>query len=112
MVLHRFRSRIERIRSTRKSAFLQPPGQHQFCIVKEPYCRYVLSVSSDLLLSHLNEPRLASIFMQRPEYFSHVVQLNEEQLAYFLPFFQKSADEYEKQPDFYTLQSIARSFRS
>ena len=45
--------------------------------------------------------------MQRPEYFSHVVQLNEEQLAYFLPFFQKSADEYEKQPDFYTLQSIA-----
>ena len=87
--------------------FISRLEQHQFCIVKEPYCRYVLSVSSDLLLSHLNEPRLASIFMQRPEYFSHVVQLNEEQLAYFLPFFQKSADEYEKQPDFYTLQSIA-----
>ena len=77
--------------------FISRLEQHQFCIVKEPYCRYVLSVSSDLLLSHLNEPRLASIFMQRPEYFSHVVQLNEEQLAYFLPFFQKSADEYEKQ---------------
>ena len=87
--------------------FISRLEQHQFCIVKEPYCRYVLSVSSDLLLSHLNEPRLASIFMQRPEYFSHVVQLNEEQLTYFLPFFQKSADEYEKQPDFYTLQSIA-----
>ena len=87
--------------------FISRLEQHQFCIAKEPYCRYVLSVSSDLLLSHLNEPRLASIFMQRPEYFSHVIQLNEEQLAYFLPFFRKSADEYEKQPAFYTLQSIA-----
>ena len=43
--------------------FISRLEQHQFCIAKEPYCRYVLSVSSDLLLSHLNEPRLASIFM-------------------------------------------------
>ncbi len=90
--------------------FISRLEQHQFKIQKEPYCRYVISVSSDLLLSHMKEPRLASIFMQRPEYFSHVIWLDDQQLAQLLPFFIQIADEYAKQPDFYTLQCVSLLF--
>lgn len=81
--------------------------RHNFLIEEEPYCRYIISMSSDLILSYIKDAELISIFIQRPQSFSHVLQLSEETFDSVLPLFQEMTEEYTSQQDFYTAKSAA-----
>jgi len=81
--------------------------RHNFLIEEEPYCRYVISMSSDLILSYIKDAQLISIFIQRPQSFSHVLQLSGETYDRILPLFKQMTEEYASKQDFYTVKSAA-----
>ena len=49
--------------------------KHDMKILSRPYVRHVLLISNEFCLRALREPVLASIFLYRPESFSHVLPL-------------------------------------
>lgn len=87
--------------------FISRLERHNFIIEEEPYCRYVVSMSSNLLLSFAKDAQLVSIFMLRPQDFSHVIQLDEKTYDQIIPLFQQMTEEYALQQDFFTTRSTA-----
>lgn len=87
--------------------FISRLERHTFHILEEPYCRYVVSVSSNLLMSHIKETELISIFIQRPANFAHVIQLDEEIYPTILSLFHEMAEEYALQQDFFIACSVS-----
>lgn len=91
----------------RSLIFISRMERHNFLIKEKPYCRYVASMSSNLIMSHIKEPELISIFIQRPKEFSHAIELDEDAYRILLPLFCRMADEYTDRHDFYVTSSIA-----
>ncbi len=87
--------------------FISRLERHTFQVLQEPYCRYVVSISSNLILSHIKERKLISIFLQRPADFSHVIQLEDWLFETILPEFQQMTREYAAQQEFYTSYSVS-----
>ena len=54
---------------------------------KEPYKRYVTTISSDLIMANIKEMELISIFIQRPKNFQHVIPLDTTTYHALLPLF-------------------------
>ena len=87
--------------------FISRLERHSFRVLEEPYCRYVVSMSSNLIMSHIKETELVSIFIQRPAGFSHAVRLEPSVYEALLPLFQQMAQEYAAQQDLYISCSVA-----
>lgn len=87
--------------------FISRLERHNFIIEEEPYCRYVVTLSSDLILSHTRDAELISIFIQRPKEFCHVISLSEETYQALLPLFAQMASEYTRKLVFYESRSAA-----
>lgn len=87
--------------------FINRLERHNFLIEEQPYCRYVVSISSNLILSFIKDPELISILMLRPQEFSHVIQLSENIYASILALFQQMTEEYTKQQDFFITKSTS-----
>ena len=81
--------------------------RHYFIIEEEPYSRYVVSMSSSLVLSNIKDVELASIFIQRPKDFCHVVQLSEPAYDLLLPFFVHLKSESDAKAAFYVSKSAS-----
>ncbi|HHV59274.1 MAG TPA: AraC family transcriptional regulator [Clostridiaceae bacterium] len=60
--------------------FISNFESHEFKIVKYPYKRYFILIKPDYFHSTINEPVLASIFKQRPDYFMHVIKINKDDI--------------------------------
>ena len=67
--------------------FISRLERHNYLVEDEPYCRYVVSLSGSLILSYIKDTELASIFIQRPKGFTHVVHLSENAYHVMLPLF-------------------------
>lgn len=80
---------------------------HNFIIEETPYARYVISMSSNIIISHIKDNELLSIFIQRPKNFCHVMALNEKTLLSLLPLFEKLNQEFIHKASFYQGKSIS-----
>lgn len=87
--------------------FISRLERHNFIIEAEPYCRYVVTLSSDLVLSYTKDAELISIFIQRPREFCHVMTLSDETYQSVLPLFAQMAGEYTRKLMFYETRSAA-----
>lgn len=87
--------------------FISRLERHNFILDITPYTRYVTTISSDFLLSHLKDPRLISIFLQRPSHFSHVISLDRETYDLVLPQFVRLEEEYRKKKEYFPLRSFS-----
>lgn len=87
--------------------FISRLERHNFIIEAEPYCRYVVTLSSDLVLSYTKDAELISIFIQRPREFCHVMTLSDETYQAVLPLFAQMAGEYTRKLMFYETRSAA-----
>lgn len=87
--------------------FISRLERHNFHILEEPYCRYVLSVSSNLIMSHLKQPELISIFIHRPANFNHAMQIENDLYCGILAMVQKMTEEYAHQQEFFTAYSVS-----
>ena len=87
--------------------FISRLERHNYLVEDEPYCRYVVSLSGSLILSYIKDTELASIFIQRPKGFTHVVHLSENAYHVMLPLFHQMAEEYAAQEAFYSAKSAA-----
>lgn len=85
--------------------FINRLERHNFIITEEPYCRYVVSVSSDFILSFVRDAKLLSIFLLRPQNFSHAIRLSEEIEGSILALLQQMKEEYTLQREFFTEKS-------
>lgn len=87
--------------------FISRLERHSFVIHERPYCRYVISMSSDLIMSNIKDVELISIFIQRPKEFCNVINLSDEAYDTLLPLFIQMNDEYKYKKAFYETKSIA-----
>lgn len=75
--------------------------RHYFIVTQEPYSRYVVSMSSKLVLSNIKDIELASIFIQRPRDFCHVVPLSDAAFDLLCPLFVQLMQESDAREAFY-----------
>ncbi|MDO4267353.1 MAG: AraC family transcriptional regulator [Eubacteriales bacterium] len=87
--------------------FISRLERHSFVIHDEPYCRYVVSMSNELIMSSVRDIELVSILMQRPHGFSHVIQLSDSCFRRILPLFEYLTAEYTNQQAFFVSRSIS-----
>lgn len=87
--------------------FISRLERHNFIVEEEPYCRYVVTLSSDLILSHTKDAELISIFIQRPKEFCHVMTLSDQAYQAVLSLFAQMAGEYTHKQVFYETRSAA-----
>lgn len=81
--------------------FISRLEQHSFKIIEEPYCRFVVSMSSELIMSNIKDMELTSIFIQRPKDFNHVIALNDKAFVRLLHLFKLLEEDYLGQQAFY-----------
>lgn len=81
--------------------FISRLERHSFIIRQAPYCRYVASVSGDLILSGIRDTELLSVFLQRPADFCHAVTLSDAAYRQILPLFGQLERELSLRPSFY-----------
>lgn len=87
--------------------FISSLERHSFVIQDRAYRRYVASISGELIMTHINEEELLSIFLQRPKGFSHVIDLSNEAYNILLPHFINMEKEFTQKPAFYIPRSIS-----
>lgn len=87
--------------------FINRLERHNFIITEEPYCRYVVSISSNFIMSFVRDAKLLSIFLLRPQDFSHVICPDESTIETILVLFRQMAEEYSFQKEFFTEKSAA-----
>jgi AraC-like DNA-binding protein len=87
--------------------FISRLEYHSFIIEQTPYIRYVVSLSSDLIMSNIKDIELISIFIQRPKKFNHVLNLSDKAYGMLLPLFERMAVEYHNQQIFYVSRSVS-----
>ena len=80
--------------------------RHNFLIADAPYCRYVASLSSELLLKYISDPRLLAIFLQRPKNFRHAFSLEPELFEAVRADFERLVAEDEAGLAFCEIQSV------
>lgn len=90
----------------RSLVFINRLERHSLIVTKEPYERYVTTISSNLIMSNIKDMELISIFIQRPKNFQHVIQLDSSTYHAILPLFQNLQNEYSSQRSFYITKSI------
>ena len=81
--------------------------RHNFVINEEPYCRFVASMSSDLILSNIKDIELVSIFIQRPKGFCHVIDLSDTAYRMLRPLFVRMTNEFTRKDSFYVSRSAS-----
>lgn len=81
--------------------------RHHFVVEHEPYCRFVASMSSDLILSNIKDVELTSLFIQRPKGFCHVIELCDEAYRKLRPLFVRMTNEYTRKDAFYVSRSAS-----
>ena len=82
--------------------FISSMEHHYFTVTATPYIRFVVSMSSKLIMSYIKEPELLSIFIQRPKDFYHVLHLNEQTYKKIYPLFRMMESEYHACEIFHT----------
>lgn len=87
--------------------FISRLERHNFMVLDEPYSRYVVTMSSELIMSNIKDIELTSIFIQRPKEFQHAVTLSDQAFDMLLPLFIRMKNEYENQPAFYISRSAS-----
>ena len=87
--------------------FISRLERHSFVPLETPYRRYIVSMSGELILSHIKDEELISIFLQRPKEFCHVIHLSDEAYDTILPFFVRLAEESSSRSAFYISKSAA-----
>ena len=87
--------------------FISRLERHSFIISKQPYERYVSSMSGDFLMSSIQQMELLPIFLQRPQGFRHVIDLSDQAYETLVPLFGSLAREYETRQAFYSARSAA-----
>jgi len=85
----------------RSLIFLSRLESHSFHITGLPYCRYVATMSAELILFNIKDIKLASIFIERPADFQHVIHLSDQAFDRLLPLFERLKNEYGIKDDFY-----------
>ena len=86
--------------------FVNRLDRHSLIVTKEPYKRYVTTISSDLIMANIKEMELISIFIQRPKNFQHVIPLDTTTYHALLPLFQNLQKEYSCRLPFYVSKSM------
>lgn len=86
--------------------FINRLERHSLIVTKEPYERYVTTISSDLIMSNIKDMELISIFIQRPKNFQNVIPLDTATYHSLLPLFQNLQKEYSSQLPFYVSKSM------
>ena len=86
--------------------FVNRLDRHSLIVTKEPYKRYVTTISSDLIMANIKEMELISIFIQRPKNFQHVIPLDTTTYHALLPLFQNLQKEYSSRLPFYVSKSM------
>lgn len=87
--------------------FISRLERHSFVVTQQPYSRYLVTLSDDLILSNIKDIELTSIFIQRPKEFHHVVKLSDQAFGTLLPLFELMRREYEKKQVFYISRSAS-----
>lgn len=87
--------------------FISRMEYHSFLITEEPYCRYVTTMSGDLILSNIKDVELVSIFCQRPKEFCHVVQLSDSAFLQLRSLFVRMENEFSRKDAFYVSRSAS-----
>lgn len=88
--------------------FISRLERHSFLLDTEtPYCRYVLTVSSDVLMQNVRDVALVSLLMQRPKEFCHAIPLTDAQFAEISALFELIRAECAGQEAFYITRSIS-----
>lgn len=87
--------------------FISSLERHSFVFHGTGYHRYVASISGELIMSHIKDEELLSIFLQRPRGFCHVMQLSDSAYEMLLPHFMQMAQEFENQQPFYVSKSAS-----
>lgn len=87
--------------------FINRLERHSLIVTREPYERYVTSISSDIIMSNVKDMELISIFIQRPKHFEHVIQLSDASYETILPLFAQLEKEYDRQLPFYISKSMS-----
>ena len=87
--------------------FISRLERHHFLIQEQPYCRFVASMSSDLILTNIKDIELVSIFLQRPKNFCHVVQLSDSAFLLLHPLFVRMTNEFVRKDAFFTSRSAS-----
>ncbi len=87
--------------------FISRFERHSILVSKTPYERYVAAISGDFIMSYIKYPELISIFLQRPDNFSHVISLNNDTYNSIVPLFQKLKNESLNKNSFYIAQSMS-----
>ena len=70
--------------------------KHDMEVRRRPYIRRVMLIPGEFCLRAVREPALASIFLYRPESFSHVLALSEPTFAAIRPYFVSMEEECDR----------------
>lgn len=73
---------------------------HSIKVQQFPYKRYLIQIRPDYLSSFINDPRLVSILKNRPEKFSHLIRLEQEESAHIAALIQNILYETTEKLDF------------
>lgn len=87
--------------------FISPYEKHYFQIETDIYCRYVVTMSSDLILSNIRDVELAAIFVQSSKRFPHVISLSSQAYNMLLPLFERLERENRNKDAFYISRSAS-----
>ncbi len=87
--------------------FISPYEKHYFQVESEIYCRYVVTMSSDLILSNIRDVELAAIFVQSSKRFPHVISLSDPAYNMILPLFERLERENRQKDAFYVSRSAS-----
>jgi AraC-like DNA-binding protein len=78
--------------------------KHDMSILSRPYVRHVLLIPNEFCLQAIREPALASVFLYRPDSFSHVYELDPSGFAAAREYFASLIEECRTHPPLWELR--------
>ena len=89
-------------------AFISNLEDHELKVLKPPYERFYMLIKPEYFQSVINHPKLASIFIHRPDNFEHVMTFSEQEHDDALFLLKKLYAEYWGRHDFweYSINSL------
>ena len=99
-----FSSIIKVIKYKKRLVFVNRLDRHSLIVTKEPYKRYVTTISSDLIMANIKEMELISIFIQRPKNFPACNSIRYYYLSCPIAAFSKSAKRIQQSTSFLCFQ--------
>lgn len=85
----------------RSLIFLSRLETHSFHVTSRPYCRFVATMSAELILFNIKDVELVSVFIERPANFRHVIELNDQAYEMLLTLFERMRGEYARKDAFF-----------